>query len=370
MGLTSTALLVLAAILAISVPGAALLTWHRMKGPAPVRAAQRLSLVALAQVSAVLLAFVSVNNQYQFYTSWQDLLGTAPAPGLIAPAGASELPGSTGGDAVYVDNSRVTADGGRLLTMTVRGGVSGITDRVLVHLPAGYDTSMRSYPVVELLAGWHSPPQSWIDNLDIFNAMKTQQRAGTLQDVVTVIPNINVAIPRDVECTDVPHGPQAETWLTTDIHNVMMSTYRVLPAAKSWALMGYSTGGNCATKFALHKPNWYGSVISLSGYFNALKDSTTGDLWGGNQQVRNNNSPIWIVSHRIPPAISLLAFTSRHDNDSYVSTMNFLKLAHAPLKTYSLVEPSGGHNLKALAVAMPEILRWLGAHLVPGPSGN
>ena len=363
MGLTSTTMLVFLAFLAVALPVAAVLTWHLLPGPRVVKAAERLTLVALAQGAAVLLAFVAVNDQYLFYTSWQDLVGTAPAPGPIVATGGAVLSGPSGRVTVYRGTSQLTPDGGRLITEMVRGHRSAVTDEVLIHLPAGYDTSTRRYPVVELLSGWHSPPQSWIHSLNVLDAMQALERTGALGPVITVIPNINVATPRDVECTNVPHGPQAETWLTTDIRNLVLSQYRALPTASSWGLMGYSTGGYCAAKLALHKPTWYGSAVVMAGYFDAIRDRTTGDLWGGSQALRNANSPQWLVTHLKQPAINLLAFTSRYDKESYRSTELFLSSTRAPMQTFSLIAPRGGHNLKALTAAMPEMLVWLGAHL-------
>jgi hypothetical protein len=363
MGLTSSTIVVLTALLAVGMPLVALYVWRRVPGPPVLQAVERLSLFALAQGFAVLLAFLAINDQYLFFTSWQDLLGAPPGPGLITATGGLHLVGPSGAVTVYRGKSQRTADGGQLITESVLGARSGITDQVLVHLPPGYSTTHRSYPVVELLQGWHSPPQSWVHSLKVLDAMATQERSGALGPVIAVMPNINVARNRDLECTDVPRGPQAETWLTTDIRDLVLSQFRALPSARSWGLMGYSTGGYCAAKFVLHQPQWYGSAVVMGGYFEAVQDSTTGNLWGGSQALRDLNSPLWLVTHRPPPAIDLLAFTSRYDKESYPSTMRFLAAARAPMQTFSLVAPRGGHNLKALSVALPEILVWLGGHL-------
>lgn len=370
-GLTSGALPVLTGALVVGVPVAAVAVWNRVPGPRAVRAAERLALVVLAQGLAVLLAFVSVNDQYQFYTSWSDLLGSAPPPGQIVQTGGTTLAGPSGPVRVQPVVSGRTSDGGRLVSETVHGARSGITAHVLVHLPPGYDTSRRSYPVVELLAGWHSGPGSWVSSLGLLGALRTVEASGALGPVIAVMPEVNVATPRDVECTDLPRGPKAETWLTTDVRDLVLSQFRALPDATSWALMGYSTGGYCAAKLALHHPRWYHSAVVMSGYFEAIKDGTTGDLWGGSLLRRELNSPAWLVTHRPVPALDLLVFTSRRDGESYPSTRRFLSLAHSPLQVYSLIAPEGGHNFKALQAALPEMLGWLGQHLSwTDPSGG
>jgi S-formylglutathione hydrolase FrmB len=322
--------------------------------------------VVSAQCAAVLLVFVTVNNQYVFYTSWQDLLGAAPPPGKILATEGRTFQGPSGGGVLSRGRVQTASDGGQLITQTVYGNASGITAQVLVHLPAGYDRTQRKYPVVELISGWRKSPDSWLQNFHVLEAMAAAERRGTLGPVITVIPTLNVAMPRDVECTNVPHGPQAEAWLTTDVRNLVLSQYRALPAARNWGLMGYSSGGYCAAKMLLHRPQWYGAAVSIGGYFDAVQDSTTGDLWGGSQARRDANSPLWLVTHRPVPAADLLIFASKQDNQSYDSTRQFLQAAPPPLRTFRLIVPTGGHNLKALGRALPQLLDWLGSHVSGG----
>jgi S-formylglutathione hydrolase FrmB len=363
MGLTSTALVVAVTVLAIAVPALALLTWNRVHGPVVVRMAQRLSLVVVAQGLAVLMAFLTVNHQYLFFTSWQDLLGTPPTMGGITALNDRSVLGPVGNLTVSFQSSTLERNGGRLITETVHGNRSGLTGRVLIHLPAGYSAGSRTYPVLELLQGWHSPPESWITNLHAINALDQAAASGALGPVIAVMPDINLAAPRDVECTNVPHGPQAETWLTADVRDLVLGSYRASPLPTSWSLAGFSTGGYCAAKILLHHPQWYRSAAVLSGYFEAIRDRTTGDLWGGSQRLRDENSPLWLATRRVPPPVDLLAFASRYDTDSYPSTAAFLRQARPPLRLFSLIAPRGGHNFKALRLALPAVLSWIGDRL-------
>ena len=363
-------LLIFAVRLAVVLPVGALLVWGRVRGPLGVRVAQRLSLIASAQALTVVAMFLGVNDNFEFYTSWQDLLGSPPPPATITTASAAvpfvEPSGRRG--LVQAARSERTDDGGQLLTLTVHGAASDITAPVLVHLPAGYDASKRRYPVVELLTAWRGTPAVWTRRFHIVDEMLAAERRGTLGPVILVIPTLNVALPRDVECTDVPHGPRALTWLTTDVHALVMSAYRALPARQSWGVMGLSTGAYCAVKMLLARPSLYASAVALAGYFEAIRDSTTGDLWGGSRAFRDLNSPYWLVTHRPVPRSDLLAFASRQDATSYPSLQRFLQVAHAPLQVSTLIAPRGGHNLTSIAVDLPEVLDWIGARLTPGRS--
>jgi hypothetical protein len=58
-------------------------------------------------------------------------------------------------------------------------------------------------------------------------------RSGAVKPFVGVFPPLMIAPRRDTECTDVPHGPQAETWLAKDVRTAVLRDVRVTPGASS-----------------------------------------------------------------------------------------------------------------------------------------
>src|SRR6476661_5196319 len=67
----------------------ALVLWSRVRGPAPVRVAQRLGLVVAGQVVAVLLVAAALNDYGYFYGSWSELLGPSASGAAVIHSGAS-----------------------------------------------------------------------------------------------------------------------------------------------------------------------------------------------------------------------------------------------------------------------------------------
>ena len=173
----------------------------------------------------------------------------------------------------------------------------------------------------------------------------------------------NVALPRDTECTDVPGSTQAFSWLAQDVPTLVSEHFRALMQPASWGAVGYSTGGYCAAKLALLRPQQFRVAAVLSGYFNALKDHTTGDLWGGSTDRRHDNDLLWLARHGVHPGAYVLAYTSRQDRDSYAATTQFLAAAKLPTRTYSLIAARGGHNYKGVVSAFPDVLIWVTQHL-------
>ena len=65
--------------------------------------------------------------------------------------------------------------------------------------------------------------------------------------MVLVMMSPSVAPPRDTECTDVPAGPQALTFLAADVPEAMAASYRVQP--RGWGAIG-------SPRAATARPSW------------------------------------------------------------------------------------------------------------------
>jgi enterochelin esterase-like enzyme len=141
----------------------------------------------------------------------------------------------------------------------------------------------------------------------------------------------------------------------------------VLP--RGWGAIGGSTGGYCAVKFAMLHPDVCAAAVSIQGYFYALRDATTGDLWGGSTVVRNLNDLEWRLRTMVPPPISLLLVSSfdQLGDDGYRDTQRFAALVRSPMTVRTVIYPHGGHNIATWRVGLPDELAWLIGRL-PQPS--
>src|SRR4051812_39365200 len=152
MGLTGWPLLWVFVLLAMLAPAGCLVLWNRVRGHAAAPA--RLLMIGLCQVLAVVLGGVAMNDYYEFYASWNDLFG-GPAQGDGNSAIAQLGPGAGGTGTVSF--TRDPALDPAAYSATVTGERSGITSRILVWTPPGYDApanAHQTYPVVELLPGY------------------------------------------------------------------------------------------------------------------------------------------------------------------------------------------------------------------------
>jgi enterochelin esterase-like enzyme len=373
-------LVVVLAVLTAAAPVLVAVLWSRVRGRPSVRGVQRIGLLGGAQLVAVALVAALVNDYGLFYRNWSDLAaGVAQFAGLSAPpygrlsiasvkhvSGQRLVPSYQPG---YRDPRRWSTTG-RLESVTIRGEVSQLSEAALVYLPPQYfqaPYARRYFPGVEVFTGYPGINQYLVSRLrypDVLLHLIQRHRA---QPVVLVMMRPAVTFPRDTECTDVPNGPSAETYFDTDVTTQIEAAYRVM--SSGWGAVGDSTGGYCATKLAMLDPTRFRAAAEMSGYFFALRDSTTGDLWGGSKTMRNLNDLGWRLRHLPPPPVYLLEGTSpsEHGPDGYGEAIRFARLARPPMRVSLMTVPHGGHNIATWSAEVPAALTWLTQHL-PGVS--
>lgn len=355
--LTSTSLLVLLAVLSLALPVALVLTWRR-RPHGVLGGAARLVVVIICQALAVTSVGLAANNSFGFYNSWSDLLGTRAA---ASPAAAT--------------NRLVPADGsqGRIVSLSVpvsgpvpRGASRALT--VLAWLPPQYGQPAyrhTRFPVTMMLPGQPGTPQGVFAQFGFAQAATAAIADHAVTPFVAVFPPLMIAPPRDTECTDVPGGPQAETWLSHDVRSHVLSSLRVSSDARRWSTMGWSTGGFCAAKLLLHHPSLFHAAVGFGAYFDSETDKTTGRLFGHSQALRNENSPLWLVQHRPLPTTNLLIVVSTQDRSSYdgvfyADSQAMIAATTGTPGVSTIVLDSGGHNYRVYQPTVPQALAWLG----------
>jgi len=353
-GLTSTSLLILMiggavlAVVALAVlstrPGDRSTSWgHRLA----VRTAPAVLLVLVGQACAVAAVGLTLNNSYGFYTSWADLLGR-PSP-----------------DTVIRTGGLVASGQGAVRSYTLHTPVDGRNQRILVWTPPQYQApsvEQHPFPVVMFLPGQPNTPDGTFRHFH-FAATATQLiDSGKVPPFVAVFPSLMIAPPRDTECTDVPAGPQAETWLERYVPDFVSRTYRVQPPGRGWTVMGWSTGGFCAAKLLDSQPARYSSAVSFGGYYQPVEDGTTGDLFHGDRALERENSPLWLYlddrRHGGLGGDRLLLVAGQQDKETWPQTRRMLAVAASDPAVADIAFPAGGHNFENYRHYLPAALGW------------
>lgn len=379
MGLTSRYFFDAAVAAALVLPLGTLLLWNRLRGPRPLRAALRLALIGLCQATAVLLAGLLINNSFQLYDSWSDLLGRDGAPGRIVearpaaapsgPSGAAAVDGSaTGaGDLVNAHLFKPYPKVSGAYAATVTGGRSKVAGEVLVWLPPQYFEPAYAgtdFPVVQLLSGAPGSPSSWLLGMAAPQFLSSAVADRDAHPFILVSAAINVDPPNNPDCSNIPGGPQVATWLAADVPELVETSFRAGSGRADWGLMGFSEGGLCAAKLALQYPGQYAAGVSLSG-----DDHPDGNLLRPGTEAYRFNSPIWLIRHPRPQPVALLLTGTRQDGSTAAEADAMSRSAVSPVAVDLLISQRGGHNGGVWRAVEPQAFSWLSQH-VGGPAAQ
>jgi dienelactone hydrolase len=340
------------AVIAV-VAVAALVTRDRGGSPSSVarrlavRTAPVLALVLVAQACAVTAVALTINNRYGFYTSWSDLMGKTTPGASIQTSGL------------------VTSHQGAVHAFTLHSHVGGPDDQVLVWTPPQYDTAQHPLPVVMFMPGQPSAPQVVFRQFRFAQIATHLIESGKVPPFVAVFPTLMIDPPRDTECTNVPGGPRAFSWLDKDVPAFVTQHYHVQPLGRGWSTMGWSTGGFCATKLLTAYPKKFSSAVSFGGYYQPLEDHTTGNLFAGKRRLQFHNSPLWLylrdVHDNSMTGSRMLLIAGMQDKETWPATIRMISVARGDPAVAHIAFPTGGHNFHNYRNYLPSALQWVAA---------
>jgi hypothetical protein len=334
----------------------------------------RLGLLAVVNACVLLLSLALLNDQFQFFSDWSDLLGTASTQASTAGGGGS-AGGAVGtsvvdpltGIPVVAGKVVRQVDGGTVYTVT--GAISGVTSTVFVQLPPGYDAPAnkgRRYPVLRGFAGY---PGTVTQLSSVYPVVSTEAQlvqSHQLGPVINVFPLAWSPPGRDTECVDGPKGSQPpdqiETWTSVDVPAWVRSTFRALPQRSAWATWGESAGAWCALMVTMLHPGTFSAAMSLGGYFRPSWGNWTPFQPGDPALARYD---LVALAHRAPPPVALWLFAAKGDPFAFPSTDELIAGARPPLSVTARIAPTGGHRLAVWQPWFPVALHWLGQN-VPG----
>ncbi|MFF8288280.1 alpha/beta hydrolase [Streptomyces sp. NPDC016309] len=362
MSLTGTPFLVTAVVLSVIAVLLPLALWSRVRGPVLVRAATRLGMVAFAQLTAIVVVFVAVNNVNGLYDSWDDLLGTSDHVDSAIDLGPDGMGGKRVADLPRVTQTFTPVDdpamGPGVRRTVLQGGISGVKAEVYVWLPPQYDDPAykdKKFPVVELLSGFPGSPKSWFVGMRANQQLEPLMRDGTVEPFILVAPRSHLLGHTDTGCANVPGKVNADTWLSVDVRKMVTDNFRVSGAANDWALVGFSAGAHCAMKLAIAHPDRYRFGVSMSGYNDPAAEPSS--LTGKDPALRHAHNPLNMLrAAPVPPRITLLV--TGDGGDGYQQGVALQEAAKAPTRV-DVQQVYGGHRVSTWVREVPSVFRWL-----------
>ncbi|MFI2411348.1 alpha/beta hydrolase [Streptomyces sp. NPDC018947] len=370
MGLTSNGVLALAVVCGVLLFAGTVWLWPRLSRRGGRAVLGRIGLLLATQLAVFAAVGLAANRSFGFYASWADLFGRETGQGVVVDHSAGD-----GGPLRVVDVRRVPQaggarpeTGGQIQSVRIVGRTTRIATPAEVYLPPEYFQQRyrtRTFPVAVVLTGYPGTTEALVSKLRYPRTALDLAGSGRMQPMVLVMLRPTVAPPRDTECVDVPGGPRTESFFAEDLPEAVLAHYRVGRGAGSWGIVGNSTGGYCALKLALHHPGVYAAGAGLSPYYDAPSDPTTGDLFHGDEGLRNRADLWWYVKNTPAQATSLLVTSSKSGETNYKDTLKFIELVKdkKPARISSIILERGGHNFNTWRREIPAALEWLGGRL-------
>jgi enterochelin esterase-like enzyme len=354
--------------------------WPRLAKAGPLAIAGRLGTIVVTQLAIVAAFALAVNSSFEFYGTWNELLGKydktpvnvthlgksgpyatvgATKGGLIQPAGPQGLDKVAGIPHGPADKV------GKVQSVRIVGRRSGAINPAFVYLPPQYfqkQYERQRFPVIVAISGYPGGIINLAEHLQVPQTAGQLIADNKMQPTVIVMVRPTIAPPRDTECVDVPGGPLAETFFTKDLPEALKSTYRVGHDSSAWGALGYSSGGSCSLQLAMREPSVYPAAASLSGDYTVGNDLTTGNLFGSGPDAKrkqNEHDLIWRLKNMPIPRVSVLVTSSKQGEKDYGETMKFLAAVKSPMTASSIILPQGSHHFTTWRREIGPALEWM-----------
>ncbi len=227
--------------------------------------------------------------------------------------------------------------------------LAGIQQRdYVVCLPADYDTSGKSYPVLYLLHGGGCPSTQWIE-------------FGKLQQVVDQLTASGEMTPMIIICAEANEGGKMiwfnepewtyEDYFFKELIPYVEQNYRVDTRRSMRSVAGFSMGGGGSVGYGLRHPEMFNVVYAMSAYLRRqpldfLKNDPLGE-W--RQQNVERHNPIKIVENGSESDVTRWKqigwFIDCGDQDfTLEGNMDFVKALRQKQIPYEMRVLSGGHE--------------------------
>ncbi len=241
------------------------------------------------------------------------------------------------------------------------------TDSAWVYLPpAWFGPERPNLPVILLLGGTPSNAAEWLRGgfADQYADAYAARHHG-FAPVIAML-NDNGGLTSDTECVDRPNS-LAETYVTVDVRNALISRFAVTPDPAHWGIAGLSEGGLCALNIALRHPDEFRVLGDFSGNSKPTispASSTLDTLFHGNRRMAASYDPNRLmVLHRYPGMSAM--FVAGNQDNGRIGLRRQAALAQRAGMHMSFREVVGGHTFWVWRRAFQDFLPFAMQALAP-----
>jgi enterochelin esterase-like enzyme len=146
--------------------------------------------------------------------------------------------------------------------LSLRSEILKMERKYAIYLPAGYDDSKRSYPVLYLLHGSGDDQTGWVQYGEVQHIADKAIAEGTATPMIIVMPDANTG--RKGYTNDINGEWRYEDFFFMEFIPFIEKTYRIRAEKQYRAIGGLSMGGEGTFIYALHHPELFSAACPLS----------------------------------------------------------------------------------------------------------
>ncbi len=261
-------------------------------------------------------------------------------------------------------------------SLTIKSAILGKDVRYSIYLPAGYEQSNRSYPILYLLHGYTDDETGWTQFGETQQITDKAIDAGDATPMVIAMPDGGVAWYMNSHDGKTRY----EDFFVTEFMPFIEKTYRVRAQKRFRAVAGLSMGGLGALLFVGKHPELFAAAAPLSAAVwtddevvsnstdQASWDTTFGDLYGkglvGKSRLTAHyyqNAPIKIMETANTAELRKVRFYIDCGDDDFLIKGNMA--LHAAMIDKKIPHEfrvrEGGHTWTYWRTALPEVLKFV-----------
>ncbi|MCS4432886.1 alpha/beta hydrolase [Aquiflexum gelatinilyticum] len=153
--------------------------------------------------------------------------------------------------------------------LTISSKILNMERKYAVYLPAGYETSQRSYPVLYLLHGGGDDQTGWVQFGEVQHIADKAIQEGKATAMIIIMPDANTG--KRGYFNDVNNEWRYEDFFFEELIPEVEKKFRIKTEKRYRAIAGLSMGGGGTFFYAMHRPELFSSACPLSA---SLRNTT------------------------------------------------------------------------------------------------
>lgn len=252
--------------------------------------------------------------------------------------------------------------------LTVKSKILNMDRKFAIYLPAGYETSQRSYPVLYLLHGGGDDQTGWVQFGEVQQITDKAIQDGKATPMIIVMPDANTT--RRGYFNSVSGDWKYEDFFFQELMPYVEKTYRIKTEKRYRAISGLSMGGGGTLMYAMHHPELFSAACPLSASTGPLtKEDMRKNLSAQNPNLTdtalstyfNRHSAVALVNNMPDSTKKAVRWFIDCGDDDFLFEGN--SMLHIAMRKKEIPHEfrirNGAHNWTYWREALPEVLEFV-----------